>query len=160
MTRNHYASYADVEPPTYASTDAVRVLSASGISASRERVTRMADELFGWPADGRRRRITASEMSTLLEVFTLVDQVGLTRSLVVALYVSEGDIPDNISDGLEQSERVLTAAVSTVQAGRDQFRASSDPAERIEAAHRIRDAVATLQDAADSLVRVRRLVAA
>lgn len=161
MPKDHYASFVDVElEPSYLSTDVMRILHASGFSACRERVTRMADDLFGWPADGTPRRISLSEMNTLREAFTLIDQVGLPRSVVVTLYVSGGDLPDNVRDGLDQAERVLTAALSTVEAGRRQFRDSSDPAGRIEAAHNIRAAVGTLRDAADSIARVRRLVAA
>ena len=161
MSKDHYSSFGDVElEPSYLSTDVMRILHASGIRACRERVTRLAGDLFGWPADGTPRRISRSGMNTLREAFTLIDQVGLPRSEVVALYVSGGGFPDNVCDGLDKAERVLTAALSTVEAGRKQFRDSSDPADRIEAAHNIRAAVDTLGDAADSIARVRRLVAA
>ena len=141
--------------PTFTSMQAMEILADDGIRACRERITKLADDLFGREpkARGRTRRITVSQMSLIREAFHLIDVEKLPRQLVIEMYVHPKKVTDALSDDVRWSKTALAAAVADVESGFSQFQEANSVDERLEAARRIRRLFSTIR-------KVRRLVAA
>lgn len=129
----------------FTSNQAVEILALDGIKACRERVTQLADDLFGRdPATrGTTRRITVEQMGVLSEAFALIDG-GLPRQTVVSLFQDPGRVVTELSAALAEARDTVTQ----VQEAVGQFQAASSLEERGAAVRRVRR------------LRQRRLVAA
>ena len=141
--------------PTFTSMQAMEILAAAGIKACRERITKLADDLFGRDpkARGTTRRITVSQMSIIREAFHLIDVEGLPRQLVIEMYAHPNKVTDALSEDMRRSKTALAAAVADAESGINQFQKASSVDERLEAAHRVQRIFSTIR-------KVRRLVAA
>jgi len=141
--------------PSFTSMQAMEVLAADGIKACRERITKLADDLFGRDpkARGRTRRITVSQMSVIREAFHLIDVERLPRQLVIEMYAHPDKVTDALSEDMHRSKTALAAAVADAESGISQFQEASSANERLEAARQVRRVFSTIR-------KVRRLVAA
>ena len=138
----------------YTSSQVVAILRDDGIRCSRERMNQMADALFGpQGVKGTHRRLSVSQAITVRDAFRLTDRVRLPRPIAIALHNGNGGVLDALSDDGRLSVEALHEAMLAVQDGWAEFQAAQSFDKRLEVAHRIRDA-------ADTITRVRRLVAA
>ena len=139
--------------PAYTSVEVMKILHEDGIRAGRERVTRMADALFGRDTREKHRRISLDQMSVIREAFHLIDVEGLSRDLAIEIYVRPNKVTDALSEDMRRSKTALAAAAADAESGISQFQEASSADERREAARRIRRGFSTIR-------KVRRLVAA
>ena len=141
--------------PTFTSMQAMEILADDGLKACRERITKLADDLFGREpkAKGRTRRITVSQMSVIREAFHLIDDERFPRQLVIEMFVHPNKVTDALAEDMYRSKTALAAAVADAESGLSQFQDAASADERLEAARCIRRVFSTIR-------KVRRLVAA
>ena len=131
--------------PCYTSVEVMTLLREAGIKTARDRVNRLADILFGHEQKGKQRRFSHRQLLTLQDAFRLIDQEGLPRKLVIALYTDPDPIFADLHDAAQRSETALAEVLSAAQAGARQFTAATASAQRVDAARRVDEAVSTIR---------------
>ena len=105
----------------------VDTLASRNITASRDRVARMADRLFGRPARdvGRHRRYSDDEVDLLVAAFRLQDECGLPVEEVERL---AGVDPSMVAVTIEQRIAALRSTADQFTALREHMESTREEA--------------------------------
>ena len=95
------------DQPTLSPTDVAFILAQRGIRASRDRIARMADELYGRDTDevGRHRRFADCQVDELAAAFLLVEG-GVSREAAAVM----------LRDPAAAAKRIMAEARARIEA--------------------------------------------